>query len=89
MEALVCFHGAVPAIAQKVQGCFVVGGFLKEGEEVCAAGAEEAKVGTCVWEGEEEGCCVEAVVTAAVGSGSVGLGLRLRLVGSTGVREAG
>lgn len=42
MKALVRFHGAVPAVTEEVEGCFAVGGFLQEGEEVCATGTEEA-----------------------------------------------
>lgn len=85
METLVRFHGAVPAVAEEVEGCFAVGGFLQEGEEVGAAGAEEAEVGACVGEGEEEGCCVEAVAFTIIGDGMIWvLG-----VGSTGGCEGG
>lgn len=82
MEALVRFHGAIPAVAEEIEGRFAVGGLLEEGEEVRAAGAEEAEVGACVGEGEEEGCCVEAVVAVVIGLG-LRMGLGLRLVGST------
>jgi hypothetical protein len=69
MEALVRFHGAVPAVAEEVERSFMVGGFLQEGEKACTAGAEKAEVRACVGEGEEKGCCVEAVVA----------GLKLRM----------
>lgn len=73
METLVCFDGTVPAITEEVEGCFSRGGrgLFEEGEEVCAAVVEEAEVGACVGEGEEEGCCVKASIILCAGSAIV------------------
>lgn len=53
-----------------------------------AASVEEAEVGACVGEGEEEGCCVEAVAFIIIGDIGMIWGLGLG-VGSTGWCEGG